>query len=75
MTEAPRIARWKLVAKYLSDARDQGSLGIVAASTNIAEYKLHDFAKLGGNVSEDQTILTYHELSKLYQYFQSKDQG
>lgn len=65
MTKTPR--RWKLIAEKVRTARERGDLGVIAASTKVPEYKLHDFAQSKGN-------LTPAELRRLYGYFEGKSQ-
>lgn len=68
MTKPPR--RWDVIAPRLKDAREKGLLGVVAAATGIAEYKLHDVVKL--ETSPGRKVLKSNEVSKLWKYFEGK---
>lgn len=67
-----RAMKCTRVLAYLREARERGRLGVVAASTGVPEYKLHDFAKQGGNDPSEPTILTQNQVKKLHAYFKSK---
>jgi hypothetical protein len=62
--------RWKILAKKLAEQRELGKLGVIAASTGIAEYKLHDLAKL--SEESDYIPVSQHDLGKLWKYFEEK---
>ena len=68
MTGVPR-RRWKIIAEKLAVARERGHLGVIAATTKVAEYKLHDLAKYE---SGEPRPVSPHELRKLYEYFKGK---
>lgn len=59
--------RWKIIAQKLAEQRELGKLGVIAASTGIAEYRLHDFAKSGAEMP-----LMHSELMKLWDYFEGR---
>lgn len=62
--------RWSVIKPRLKEAREKGMLGVVAASTSIAEYRLHDVAKLDS--APGRTMMTAREIVKLYEYFKSR---
>jgi hypothetical protein len=65
--------RWKILAEKLAVERELGNLGVVAASTGITEYKLHDLAKMVDKGSE-HLPLSHNEINRLWKYFEGKSQ-
>lgn len=58
--------RKQVVLAKLKEGRDSGTLGVVAASSGVAEYKLHDAAR-------DRGTLPEADIRKLYDYFKGKE--
>lgn len=67
MTGKP--TRREVVHARLKEAREKGTLGVIAATLAMAEYRLHDIAKLETSARH---LVTAREVSKLYEYFKSK---